>query len=475
MKRAKTENRGIWLRVLAGFLVFVIAFGIVVGSRTNIAVFPERELNKATRLAAVQLLAESGYANASRFGRMARYTRSVLAGKYAPEDFELASQIAFAQGDYKTALDLTAQAVELFRGQRDKEAALSLQIGYLNVMESDFEEALRWLDRGITLSEDPDARLVRAQVLVNLGRADQAIKDVEVYLRTAENAEAGVADLTNVYEAAGDYATAARLYTSLIDRTGSTEYCLNRAYCYASLGEIDAAASDRDAYAAGGGSEVATADVMLGIGWMRQGEYARAGERFIQALDEGYSDAPSLYYYVVLCAYITGDSERACRYGDQLIDRINGGFEFGNASVNLENATGRLNVTLARTDLSSLCLMTGASHIRMGDFDQAVDKLTKCLEQNEDVVYANYLRGSCLLAAEKYEEAVRDFTVAIDAGEEVEKSRYGRGVCRMQLGDAEGAMEDFDWVLLNGEDPEIFEEAAKMMDMLMNPETEKEH
>ena len=59
--------------------------------------------------------------------------------------------------------------------------------------------------------------------------------------------------------------------------------------------------------------------------------------------------------------------------------------------------------------------MTGASHVQMGDFDQAVDSLTACLEQNGGVVYANYLRGTCLLAAGKYEEAEKDFDAAITA------------------------------------------------------------
>ena len=231
--------------------------------------------------------------------------------------------------------------------------------------------------------------------------------------------------------------------------------------------------ADRDAYAAAGGSEIAAADVMLGISLMRSSAYEQAGEHFIRALDEKYPDPRSLYYYIVLCSYVSRNFEQACTYGDQLIEKINKGENEGIATVNMEKTTGKLQVSLAQLDLSSLCLMTGASHVQTGTFEQAVESLTECLKQNEGVVYANYLRGTCLLAAEKYEEALTDFDAAIAAGEETEKSRYARGVCRMQLGDREGAMEDFDWVVLNGKDEELFTEAASLLDSLMQPEKEQ--
>ena len=127
---------------------------------------------------------------------------------------------------------------------------------------------------------------------------------------------------------------------------------------------------------------------------------------------------------------------------------------------------------MAETDLSSLCLMTGAAHVQLGDFDSAIDSLTACLKTDGSTVFANYLRGSCLLAAGRYEEALADFDAAIAANEEIEKSRYGRGICRMQTGDREGAMEDFDWVMLNGEDDELFEATYQMMQQLLNDDTE---
>ena len=125
---------------------------------------------------------------------------------------------------------------------------------------------------------------------------------------------------------------------------------------------------------------------------------------------------------------------------------------------------------MAKTDISSLCLMTGAAHVQMGDYDSAIDSLTACLKTDGGTVFANYLRGSCLLKAERYEEALADFDAAIAAGEEVENSIYSRGICRMQLGDREGALEDFDWVMLNGENQELFEAAYQLMQQLFDEE-----
>ena len=469
-EKTKIGSRGIWTRVIAALLALALLAGIAVYQQTEIAVDPEPVENKAIRLAAMELLAENDYANASRLERMTEYTRNLFRGRKSFEDFDKAAQIAIARAEYEDAAALTGKAIELFDGGDEKAAELFLRMGYLYAVQNEFAQARPWLDLGLDLTDSPDAKLVRAQVLLNMGETEEARQAVTDYLDTAPGAEEHLADLINVYEAAGDYGTAVELYTRLIRDAGKTEYALNRAYCYTCLGENDRAVADRDAYAEAGGEETAAADVMLGISLMRAGEYEKAGERFIQALDGGYADPRSLYYYIVLCSYVSKNFEQACTYGDQLIAQINREGDEGVAAIEVEKTTGRLQVTLAKTDLASLCLMTGASHVQTGSFDQAADSLTECLRQNQEIVYANYLRGTCLLAAERYAEAEADFNAAIAAGEETEKSHYSRGVCRMEQGDREGAMEDFDWVVLNGTDEELFEESAALLNRLMQQE-----
>ena len=423
---------------------------------------------KSARIASRELLKDDGYANATWLERMAAYTRNILSGKSNYAEVEQAVQIAVARADYQDALDLTRRSIELYDGDNEGLGRLYLRMGYLYVMMRDSENALEWLNRGIALAPTPEAYLSRAQVLLTLNQTEPALDDVSAYLDQAEDPEELLPDLINVYEAAGDYETAAALYTRLIDHDAGAEYLLNRAYCRTNLGQMEEAQADRNLYAEAKGEELASADVMIGIGWMRGGEYTKASESFARAIDENYADPESVYYYVVLCVYVNADYEKACTYGDRLITRLREGKSTETAAFEMEKTTGRLNVKLAEMDIPSLCLMTGASHVRRGDYEQAVESLTECLKADQGVVYANYLRGSCYLAAEHYREAIADFDTSIAAGEEVESSHYGRGVSRMQLGDKAGAIEDFEWVLFNGENDELFEESTALMSKLLN-------
>ena len=399
---------------------------------------------------------------------MGTYARSFLRGLRTFDDCDRAAQIAIARADFESAATYTERAIGLYEGgDAERLGALNARMGYLYTLMGDYKSALKWLDRGLASVESPEARLTRAQVRLNLGDPWGALTDVETYLAAAENPWPMLPNLVNIYEAAGEYETAAECYSVLIEATGEPEYMLNRAYCYTSLGRMAEAAADCERYAAAGGGETASAEVMLGIGWVREGSYDEAGDCFARALKQGYSDPEALYYYVVLCAYVTGDEARACEYGDGMIERIRSGGQARSADVQMEDATGRLNVSLVPLDEASLFMMTGASHMRLEQYEPAVDCLTMCLERTPEDGFARYLRASCLLAARRFEEAIVDFNAAIEAGEDEERCRYGRAVCRSQLGDVEGALDDFDWVMLNGTDDSLFAEASKLMQALM--------
>ena len=460
-------------RVLAGGLVVALFATGTLYNATNVALNANVLAKNAAVVAAMQLLENDEYANLGRFGRMSRYMQDYLTVARDYDDYELGAAIAISKGNYEDALACTDLSITGYEGDEIGLGDLYLRKGYLYTLLEDYESAETWLNRGIELHSSPEAYLTRAQVRLSLGDTQGALDDVAIYIDTADDAMELLPNLINVYEAAGDYQTAVGYYTMLLDDETyhKDDYYLNRAYCYTNMGEMDPAEADCASYSAAGGTDVAMADVMLGIGWMRQGEYSKADEFFLQALDDGYDNPEALNYYIVLCAYISGDYERTCEYGDQAVQAILDGSGGQTASLQLEESTGKLQVTLAETDLSSLCLMTGAAHVQLGDFDSAIDSLTACLKTDGSTVFANYLRGSCLLAAERYEEALADFDAAIEAGEEVEKSRYGRGICRMQLGDREGAMEDFDWVMLNGEDEDLFETTYEMVQQLLTEDT----
>ena len=470
METARKTNRfSVWIRVIAAVLaVAILASGIGLLQLSGVTLNSDNFEDKGSRIAARELLRDDPYASASRMEQMAAYAKNLLSGQHTMEELEQGVQISIAQAKYDDAITLTERMLEMYEGDEDGLGRLYLRLGYLCVMKNDAENALKWLNEGIDRAPSPEAYLTRAQVLLNLNDTEAALKDASVYLDTAENPDELMPDLINVYEAAGQYETAIDLYTRLIGRENGTEYLVNRAYCYTCLDRLEEAAADRDRYAEAGGKELASADVMMGISWMRRSEYGKANESFIRAIDEKYPDPESLYYYVVLCSYISQDYAQACEYGDRLISRINSGETTGTAAVEMQKNTGKLNVTLAKMDRSSLCLMTGASHVRLGSYDQAADSLTACLAADSEMAYANDLRGICFLAAERYQEAITDFDAAIAADEETERSYFSRAVCKAQIGDTAGAVEDYEWVVLNGKDESLFEEAGLQIRQLLN-------
>ena len=456
------------IRITAAVLAVIMILSVILYQQSGVTLKAEDFETKGARIAARQLLKGDDYANASTLKRMTTLARSLIRGKHTIEELETGVQVAVAQANYDEAITLTKKIMDQYEGDEQGVGGYCLRLGYLYVMKNDAENALKWLNSGIEYAPTPEAHVVRAQVLLSMDRIQESLEDVNVYMETAENPEDLMPDLINVYEVAGEYETAVSLYTRLIDLSGDPEYLLNRAYCRTNMNQMETAQADRDEYAAAGGRELASADVMIGLGWMRRNDYKNAGDSFARAIDENYADPNSVYYYVVLCAYVNEDYERVCKYGDQLIDRLLKGESMENASYTVEKTTGRLNVTLAQMDVSSLCLMTGASHVQLESYDQAAESLTACLKADQGVVYANYLRGTCYLVAERYEEAISDFDISIAAGEEVERSRYGRGVCRMETGDKAGAIEDFEWVVFNGQDEELFNEASLLITQLLN-------
>ena len=462
------RTRAIAMRALALLLIVAILGSALLYRKADVAINVGTLENRGAKLAVQQLMAPGTYSGASRLERMGTYARSFLGRLNTFDDCDRAAQIAIAQADFDGAAAYTRKAIELADDrERGMIAALNTRMGYLYTLMEDYPAALEWLDRGLAVTESPAARLIRAQVRLNLGDAQGALVDLETYLGGKDIAWEMLPNIVNIYEAAGRYDDAVTCYTVLIEATGEPEYMLDRAYCYTCLGRMEEATADCAQYAAAGGTETASAEAMLGNGWLRGSDYDQAGACFIRSLEQGYAEPEALYYYIVLCAYVTGDDARACEYGDTVVERLRTGEPVRSADVGMEDATGRLKVSLVPMDESSLCMMTGASHLRLEQYGQAVDCLTMCVARNADDGFARYLRASSLLALGRFEEAAADFDAAIAAGEDEERCRYGRAVCRRQLGDAEGALEDFDWVLLHGTDQGLFDEASRLMRELM--------
>ena len=465
MVRIKSKTHRLIVRVTAIAIVVAMLPGILVFRETGVNRNATREDNRSVRLAAQQLLRTDPYANRSRIERMSNFVRSLLQGKRSFEDYDLAIQIAIAQARFDEALALQEKALEVFEGSEEEAAVQYLRTGYLYVLLGEYQKALNWLDLGIAVTPYVEAVMTRAQVRLNLGDVTGAVQDADACLGPIGDSAELLPDLVNIYEAAGEYSTAARLWTKVEEITGDTSCLLDRAYCYIQLGRMEEAEADAARYLEQHGENRSVTNTMLGIGFLRAGDYTRANRYFETALNGNETDPWSLYFYVVLCAYLTGDHDRACEYGEKLIGRILQGEEPGIAEARLEDVTGKVRVELKPMDTAQLCQMTGASYMVLGNYVRAAEVLSLSLEKKDDP-HVRYLRGSSLLAQERYREALEDFTVAAQADSETEKSRYSAGVCHMQLGESAEALADFDWVIQNGQDASLREEAARQAERL---------
>ena len=471
MIRTKSNIRRLLVRIIAGLLVLSMIPGLVMFSQTGISMGASGDENRSVRIAAQQLLERDPYAKRSRIRRMSDFARNLLKTKRSAEDYELAIDIAIAQGKYDEALAFQEKELEAFEGGEEELAAQYLRMGYLYAVMGEYEKALNWLNLGVAVTPYVEAVLTRAQVRLNLGDIEGALRDADACLATVGESSELLPDLVNIYEAAEAYETAVRLWTRVLDDGGKSDYLLDHAYCYVELGRMEEAEADIARYLETHGENAATARTMLAMGALRAGEYGRANEYFAKALSGGETDPSSLYYYIVLCSYLTGDYERACDYGGQLIERVRRGEKTDMAEFGLEDVTGKIKVELRPVDYAQLCHMVGASQLADGDYAGAAETLTLSLEEKNDP-YVHYLRGSSLLAAERYDEALKDFTAAERGGADKESSRYGAGVCRMQLGETRQAVQDFTWVTENAEDETLREDAARQIELL-NSESEK--
>ena len=471
MARTKQRTYRLSMRIIAVLIVVSMIPGILVFQQTGVNRNATEEANRSVRLAARQLLKEDAYANRSRVERMSDFARNLLGGKRTFEDYDLAIQIAIAQARYDEALAFQEKALAEFEGSEKEEAGQYLRAGYLCVLLGEYERALNWLDLGITVTPYVEAVLTRAQVRLNLGDTEGAVRDATACLTANGDISSLLTELVNIYEAAGEFATAARLWTEILDGGGSTDGLLDRAYCYVELGRMTEAEADVSGYLETHPENRAVADTMLGMGFLRTGDYAKANGYFAQALDGGESDPGSLYYYLVLCAYLTGDYERACEYGEKLAERVRKGEAAGTARMSVEDVTGKIRVELIPLDLRHLYQMTGASYMMRSDYARATEMLTLSLEQADDP-YVRYLRGSSLLAEQRWAEALVDFAAAEQGGESPEKCRYSAGVCRMQMGNTEEAIAAFAWVAENGQDGDLRAEAARQAERLRTESAE---
>lgn len=444
--------RDIAKRVLAGTLAAVLLLTSVLYTQAVVDLNPYAQKDDTARLAAMRLIQSDEYANSSTGSRISMLMRHYLTLVKDYDDYELGASIAISQGKFADAAACTDRAIELYKGSKSGLSALYLRQGYLYILMDDYESADQWLSRVVSGEERVEALSVRAQVRLALGRTDEAVADADACLERAEDPEQTLPLLVNVYESAGEYGRLAEVYTRMMEggQLTGTDGLLERAACYANLGEAERAAADCEAYLAEGGADVCEAWTLTGIGWMRAGRYAEAAQAFGHAADAEDEPSDSLLYYAVLCATMAGDMERACTYGDMVHER----------SISHEQ-TSRL-VHLEEGSRADLLLMTARAHMALGEYLPAAGVFNVYASENPDGQPVHFLRGTCLLAAGLPEQAAAELETALAMQEDEAQCRYTLGLCYMQMGKAEEAVTELDWVIGSSGDSELAAQAAQM-------------
>lgn len=78
-----------------------------------------------------------------------------------------------------------------------------------------------------------------------------------------------------------------------------------------------------------------------------------------------------------------------------------------------------------------------------GDFKNAIDNLTKALEQDPNLVTAYTYRGVARAATGNDKGAISDYTKAIEINPKSASSYVSRGLSRIKIGDKNGACSDW--------------------------------
>ena len=208
---------------------------------------------------------------------------------------------------------------------------------------------------------------------------------------------------------------------------------------------------------------MAQAHLLLAELYLEQGNVISATEHMVKYSELNPDDNSQL---PVICELYYGQNNysKAIEYGDKAIR--SGCIP----DMDLYNAIG-----LSR-------LLTGDYANAMKDFDKAIELGEKdSAEGNGGRTYAiaqlgetYYYRGLCKLTLEQYDEAIMDYDKAIELGYQTSLAYYNRGVCKLQKEDYYGCYDDMKVVVEKGDEPEITEIAATLVNAIDDAKKEAE-
>lgn len=367
------------------------------------------------------------------------------------EEFDTYASLAIAKGDYADAVGYMQGCIDTYSGADDAELAmLWLRKGSLLTLTEQPEAAAECYDKALELCPDlADACLLRAQMMSELGRQEEAAADLIRYQELAGSNPVIQAALGGLYESIENYDAAIECYTLAIE-SGSYEptTLASRGRCRILSGDSAGAKDDLERFFREEGEDP-TGDVMamLGMCRMEAGEYEKAIKAFHSAIHRDYRNSGLLYQQCAAAAFAVEDYETVIADGKEAL-----------ALAEQDGTDPR--------EMLQLYQWLGYAYFAQSQFEEAAGMFDRVLELEPDAEFIHYYSGISRMTLGHLEEAIRHFEASAARGEHASVCLYNAALCEIELERYEAAEAALETAIEKNDSPEAVQEAAALLETL---------
>lgn len=435
-----------WMRILAVILVIGLLATAGLAEASRVIFNAATGANAAEQDAAGYLEDNTAYLDEPLRRRMASVVLSSLRKPKTYADYSLRLSLLIAKADYAAAAEACAACIELWQNDEPSLSQLWTKLACLYALCGNYAAARDALNTAISLGgadADPAMYLLRAQMSAQMNDAKAALGDIASY-EAQTGDEATLRSIkAPLLEAAGEYAAAEAAYTAMLEgeEPDASAYG-GRARVRLLLGDYIGSFADAEAFLSAGQTDAdGSVRYILAACAMQQGDYARAEENFVLALEAGYPTPANVYSSLVYARYMQGD--------------LSGAREAGESALALEGG-----------ETAELLQWMGIMDMAEGAYAAAADYFRRGIAFNDTQADLHYYLGVCLVAQNKYAAAVEEFTTSIGRGESLANSHYNRGVCYAALLDYQSAYDDMALAIANSQEADLTASATELMKTL---------
>ncbi|HAD19552.1 MAG TPA: hypothetical protein DCF42_04050 [Lachnospiraceae bacterium] len=306
-------------------------------------------------------------------------------------------------------------------------ADIYLKRGYCYMMLERQEDSLEALDEALRVDPELEsAILIRISILSDQERYEEAIEWMEKYISLTEDADM-YQTLASLYEVTGQTDKALESYRTYTEKTSGSEteaayamgvYRLERGYYQEALEEFAPCLEDENL----GLSSAFNS----GVCRMSLGEYEEAIALFDRCIEED-AGIDGMYYYRGQCRMALGT------YEDAIAD-------FAMSVEKEESVANDALYAKANYEMGNMA------------YTEAISDFTACLEREIEPGTSRINRGICRLLSGEMENAMSDFTKCIDEDTNADEARFYRSFVYLNWGDYQYALDDLNSCIEHGYD-----------------------